>query len=166
MHGISRNCYMTRIRCYGNGITTIAAFPELGGSTVSDSSMANVDVSGNTITGCDRGGLATPVCNVGALIADAFEGAAGVDSNSVTNVSIDQNSFDVTELGILIAGGLAKSSASGQVSYNTVEVGEVSGNSNTQGNETPVCDIRQDAGFDDSVAVVIGNSVAGGAGCE
>lgn len=203
----SSNISLDGIRITGNtlnpvvgcvvGITTIAAFVELGGSTVTDASMRNVDISDNHVTGCNWGALATPVYNVGApdissgnlieglryegnrieqasigivvaggaLVAEAFDGEAGIESNSVTGVSLTNNRFSTMETGMLLAGGLASGSASGLVGHNTVAVDEIEGNSQPEGSETPVCQIRDDADLESS-AIVTQNLVTGNAVCD
>jgi hypothetical protein len=179
------------------GITTIAAFVELGGSTVSDASISNVEITENQVTGCNWGALATPVYNVGApdisagnvieglryegnrieqasigivvaggaLAAEAFDGEAGIEYNSARGVYLKNNRFSTTESGMLLAGGLARGSASGLVGYNTLSVEEIDGNSQPDCSDTPVCQIRDDADLG-SGAIVTQNQVTGNAVCD
>lgn len=105
------------------GITTIAAFLELGGSTVSNASMKNVEITGNQITGCAWGALATPVYNVGA--PDISSG------NTLEGLRFADNQFADTDMGIVIAGGTLVADAFGGaagVESNTVSEVAVSDN--------------------------------------
>lgn len=99
------------------GITTITAFPELGGSTVSNASMKNVEIADNTVTGCDWGALATPVYNVGA--PDASSG------NTLQGLRYERNRIEQASMGIVIAGGTLAADDFGGVAG--VESNSVSG---------------------------------------
>ncbi len=127
----------------------------------SGNSLEGLHYSGNQI---EQAGIGIVIAG-GAISAEDFGCVAGIESNTVTGVSVSDNLFATTELGILIADGVAQGTAVGQVSFNSVSVDSVEGNTQPEGSADPVCEIRQDADLD-SGASVSDNQVLGAASCE
>ena len=102
-----RNIHMQGIRVRGNqisprkscsvGIATIGGFPEMNGPPVTEISVSDVEVSGNTVAGCATGLLASPVVNVGA--------PGKSTGNMVRGIKYDGNTITGAKTGILVAGG-------------------------------------------------------------
>ncbi len=170
------NTILPRSECI-NGIVTMGAFLELGGSTAHDVLLSNLEIADNAIRGCHTGILASPAINVGApdisanntidglviqrndirdadtgiLVAGGvldsaeFGGLAGLESNVIRGLIARDNVFDTRGVDLLVAGGYATGSALGEITMNSVDIVDIAGNTQVQGEEPARCEIKNDA---------------------